>query len=60
MTELSDPFFSFMWSHRVPKSHYYRASLPFDVGRSMDVICLEASVTTIVGPSLTLTLFFKK
>lgn len=28
-------------------------SLPFDVRRSVDVICLEASMTTRVGPSLT-------
>ena len=60
MTELSNPLFSFMWSHRAPKSHYYGASLPFDVGHSMDVICREASMTTIAGPGLTLTLFFFK
>ena len=58
MTELSNPLFSFMWSHRAPKSHYYGASLPFDVGHSMDVICREASMTTIAGPGLTLTFFF--
>lgn len=52
--ELSNPWLSLMWSHCTLKSHYCRVSLPFDVRRSMGVICLETSITTTLGPGLAL------
>lgn len=58
VTELSIPWLLLMWSRCAPKSHYCGVSLPFDVRHSMDIICLEASMTTTAGPGLTLIPFF--